>query len=637
MFRAVARGNLRRRTFIKYGAASGAVAGAVLARPGLALGQAPALFGHGVASGDPMPDRVIIWTRVTPVPEATAGSGLGPPTEVDWEVARDQSFTQIVAHGQAVSAAASDHTIKLDVTGLPADTELWYRFHASGQTSEAGRTRTAPEPGASVDSLRVGVVSCSNYPAGYFSAYRHLADRDDLDLVLHLGDYLYESGRSNEDLGRVVDPAVEITVLEHYRRRHGLYKTDPDLQRLHARCPWVTTIDDHEVTNDSWADGAQNHQSDEGDYRERRAASFQAYFEWMPIRPTGGAAEPHRIYRRLGWGDLVDIVMLDERTYRSRQIEGLSGSLFVTDPAVADADRTMLGAEQRAWLQDQLDQSSTAWRVVGNSVMFAPLVFADLPDIDAVTPALRDALAEAGLASPIVLNGDQWDGYQAEQAEVSRMFAAAGGVVLLTGDIHSSWGAEIPDDPGAYLRVVGGDTNAVEFVTPAVTSSSLVSTIEGLGLPAPEVIAQGVPVLVDALAPWFKYFDGERQGFGVFEITAERAQYDWYHLSDREDPEATASVAASWASPAGSNKLVAAAPLGPRPGRVSAAPEVVEAAEVSSAPGPEPSSPVRATLPSTGGDASLAAGVGAATAAVAALAAARRAPRDTPDRSSPTP
>src|SRR3546814_826063 len=437
-------------------------------------------------------------------------------------------------------------------------------------SSPVGRTRTAPASRAAVDRLRMGVVSCSNYEDGHFSAYRHLAERDDLDLIVHLGDYLYEGGLgAGRDIGRGHDPSHEIVTLEDYRRRHALHKTDPDLLTLHQRYPFVTTIDDHEVTNNTWTGGAGNHQANEGDYSARRAASMQAYFEWMPIRPAGSVEDPHRIHRTLSFGSLADLVMLDERTHRSRQVEGPFGDILVSDPAVGDPGRTMLGTDQRAWLDDELDRSHTTWRVIGSSVMFAPLVLADLPDVPGLTPVLQDALAGAGLTLPLVINADQWDGYRSEQEMVRDRFGEAGGVVILTGDIHSSWAAEIPADPGTYLPAVGGPTVAVEFVTPAVTSDSFSSIISGVGIPGGEALGGLLPVLVETAAPWFKYLDAERQGFGVFEVTPEAAQYDWFYVSDRRDPKATAIAGPSWRSPSGTNRLEAAAPLGPRPDRKS--------------------------------------------------------------------
>jgi alkaline phosphatase D len=560
-----------RRTFLRLGLGSLAAAAAqpVLVRRAADALPAPGPFGHGVAAGDPLADRAIIWTRVTPSDDAVPGSGLGGATEVTWEVATDPGFATIAARGLLTTAAATDHTVKVDVPGLQPLTDHWYRFGALGATSPVGRFRTLPGPGADVASVRVGVVSCSNYEGGYFSAYRHVAARDDLDLVLHLGDYLYEYGEGaygpGASFGRSHDPVHEMVTLEDYRRRHALYKTDPDLAALHQRYAMVTTIDDHEVTDNSWSGGAVNHQDGEGDYALRRAAAMQAYFEWMPIRATGsGDGEPTRIYRGASFGALADLFVLDERTYRSRQVQGVRQDMVVTSPEVGDPDRTLLGGEQRAWLESGLDASTAQWKVLANPVMFAPLVLADLLDEPTVGPVVATVLDGLGVSPPVVLNGDQWDGYRAEQASLRDRFGDVGGVVILTGDIHSSWAAEIPADPGAYLPVVGGDSTAVEFVTPGTTSDSFSAAIASLGVPGAEQLSTQLPLLVTTVGPWFKYLDPDRHGYGVFEVTPDAAQYDWYFISDRTDPRATVSDGPSWRTPAGTNKLEPADRLGPR-------------------------------------------------------------------------
>jgi len=562
---------VERRRFLQLGlgTVSLAATGRVLSPVRVGAAQPlPGPFGHGVASGDPLPGGALIWTRVTPDPAATPGSGLGDPTAVAWEVASDPDFDDVAASGEVLTSADSDHTVKVDVDGLEPGTEHRYRFRALGATSPVGRFRTAPASGDEA-SLRIGVVSCSNWEGGWFSAYRHLAARDDLDLVVHLGDYLYEYGAGGygpgATFGRLHDPDVEMVTLEHYRRRHAQYKTDPDLRALHQRHAMVATIDDHEVTDNAWSGGAVNHDAGEGDFAARRAAAMQAYFEWMPIRRTGGEAEPGRVWRRLGLGGLADLFVLDERTYRSAQVQGARGDLFVTDPAVADPARTMLGAEQLAFLEDGLAASTATWKLVANPVMFAPLVLTDPPDADPAAPLLEAAFGLLGVRPPVVVNADQWDGYQAEQRRLGQAFAAAGGVVVLTGDIHSSWAAEIPADPGRYLPGAGGPTVAVEFVTPAVTSDSFGAAIESAGFPGGGQAAALLPTVVTTAGPWFKYLDPDRHGFGVLDVTADAVQFDWFHISDRTDPQATASNSASWRSPAGSNKLerVAGPALGP--------------------------------------------------------------------------
>lgn len=616
---------MERRRFLQLGLGGMtlAVTGRVLAPPWASAEPLPGPFGHGVASGDPLPGGAVIWTRVTPDPTATPGSGLGAPTPVTWEVATDEAFAAIVASGDVVTSPASDHTVKVDVSGLDTSGDHWYRFRALGSTSIVGQFRTAPAPDSANTGLRIGVVSCSNWEGGYYSAYRHLAARDDLDLVVHLGDYVYEyeAGRygPGADFGRVHDPDVEMVTLEHYRRRHALYKTDPDLRALHQRYAFVTTIDDHEVTDNSWSAGAVNHDDSEGDYAARRAAAMQAYFEWMPIRATGGADEPTRIWRHLALGGLADLFVLDERTHRSEQVQGAYGDLFVTSPEVGAADRTMLGAEQLDFLTDGVAASQATWKLIANGVMFAPLVLADSPD--PAVPATDPIFDAVGTGAPVVINADQWDGYRAEQQRVGAAFGAAGGVVILTGDIHSSWAAEIPADPSTYVAGLGGETVAVEFVTPAVTSDSFSAAIASVGIPGAEQVASALPTIVSTAGPWFKYLDPDRHGFGVLDVTDAAVQYDWFHISDRTDPDATVSHSASWRTRKGTNKLERVAGPALQPSGPSAPSGPQGAPAPTTAPGPVGAVPTRqGQLARTGDDVTTTLAGAAAIAAAAGLA-----------------
>jgi alkaline phosphatase D len=609
-----------RRSFLRLGVGGAALLAAqpVLGRDPALAAPAPGAFGYGVASGDPMADRVILWTRVTPSPDATPGSGLGAPTPVAWEVAADEAFASIVASGSTTSVAASDHTVKVDAAGLAPATTYWYRFRALGEPSPVGRTRTAPAPGDDVDLLRIGLVSCSNWEGGWFSAYRHLAARDDLDVVFHLGDYVYEYGKGaygpGAAFGRIHDPEHEMVSLADYRRRHALYKTDDDLRALHLKYAMVSAVDDHEVTDNSWSDGAVNHQAAEGPYAARRERAMQAYAEWMPIR-LPDAGDITRTFRAGSLGRLADLFVLDERTYRSAQPVGASGgSTLVTSPEPADPARTMLGDAQRTWFEDGLAASTATWKLVINPVMFSPLVIADLPDLPEITELLLTVLAAPGLGLPLVLNGDQWDGYAAEQAALRGTFAGLDGVVLLTGDIHSSWASEVPADPGAYLPGVGGATVAIELVTPAVTSDGFDTEVAKAGVPGGAELAPYIPALVETATPWFKYCDVERHGYAVLEVTPQHVQWDCFHISDRTDRNATQVLAASFASAAGTNKLVASTPLGPRPAPPAVAPPTTV---------PPPTG--GREIPATGSAVPTGAALAAAGAALATATLARRA------------
>ncbi|MFJ8467019.1 alkaline phosphatase D family protein [Streptomyces swartbergensis] len=530
----------RRRTVVKAAAATAVLAGPLAATlPARAVDQAPA-FLHSVASGDPLPDGVLLWTRVTPVPEAIPGSGLGPDTEVSWIVAKDKAFTTVVAKGTTTATAASDHTVKADIRGLEPATDYWFRFSAGGTDSPAARTRTAPAADAAVTGLRFGVVSCANWEAGYFSSYRHLAARGDLDAWLHLGDYIYEYGTGEYGTrGTVVRPhapAHEIVALADYRVRHARYKTDPDLQALHAAAPVVAIWDDHELANDAWSGGAENHtEGAEGTWSARQAAAKQAYFEWMPVRPAIAGTT----YRRLRFGKLADLSLLDLRSFRSQQVK-------VGDGEVDDPDRTLTGRAQLDWLKAGLKASDTTWRLVGNSVMVSPFAIGSL-SADLLKPLAKLlGLPQEGLA----LNTDQWDGYTDDRREILAHLRANAirNTVFLTGDIHMAWANDVPVDAGTYPL---SPSAATEFVVTSVTSDNLDDLVK---VPQGTVSAVAAPV-IRAANRHVHWVDTDRHGYGVLDITAERAQMDYYVLSDRTQRDATATWARSYRTRNGTQKI----------------------------------------------------------------------------------
>ncbi|WP_139981471.1 alkaline phosphatase D family protein [Nocardioides litoris] len=524
---------VRRRTVLATGSAGAALttlATTVDATPADAAGAGARFFRHGVASGDPMPDRVVLWTRVTPTAAATPGSGTGPAARVRWEVSTRKDFRRVVRRGQVVTGAHRDHTVKLDVTGLKPATWYYYRFTYRGARSRVGRTRTAPAAKARPTNLRFGVVSCTNWQAGYFAAYRGLAARNDLHAVLHLGDYLYEYapgeygyGQSDRDIRRH-DPAREMVSLEDHRRRHAQYKTDPDLQALHAKYPWVITWDDHEVTNDQWRGGAENHQAAEGDYLRRRARAHRAYDEWMPVRMDGTArlGDGDRLFRRLTFGRLAEISMLDLRTYRTRQPSGPTAAREINDPAA-----TITGDAQMRWLKQSLSRPAPFWKVIGNPVMISPVTFAQLPS--AIVGAVNEV---TGLlpADGVPYNVDQWDGYTADRAEVLRHIKDhhVQNALFVTGDIHSGWAAEVPYDAGNYPL---GGTGAVEFVCTSVTSNNLKDIT---GTPA-HTTSTAVEQTILANNRHIKYLNFDDHGYSVLDLNAKRAQMDWFVIGDRAD------------------------------------------------------------------------------------------------------
>ncbi|MER6071122.1 alkaline phosphatase D family protein [Streptomyces sp. NPDC001817] len=530
----------RRRTVVKAAAATAVLAGPLAASlPARAAGQAPA-FLHGVASGDPLPDGILLWTRVTPTPEAAPGSGLGPDTEVSWVVARDKAFTNVVAKGTVTATAASDHTVKADVRGLAPATDYWFRFSAGGTDSPVARTRTAPAADANVASLRFGVVTCANWEAGYFAAYRHLAARSDLDAWLHLGDYVYEykSGEyaARGTVVRQHAPANEIITLADYRIRHGKYKTDPDLQALHLKAPVVAIWDDHEFADNAWSGGAVNHtEGAEGTWTARKAAAKQAYFEWMPVRP----AIEGTTYRRLRFGRLADLSLLDLRSFRSQQASAGSGS-------VDDPGRTITGRAQLDWLKAGLKSSDTKWRLVGNSVMIAPFVVGSLT-ADLLKPLAKMLdLPQDGIG----VNTDQWDGYTHDRRELLDHLRSngIGNTVFLTGDIHMSWANDVPVDAGTYPL---SPSAATEFVITSMTSDNLDDIVK---VPEGTVSAVAAP-LIEAANRHVHWVDTDRHGYGVLDITADRAQMDYYVLSDRTDANATSKWVRSYRTRSGTQKV----------------------------------------------------------------------------------
>ncbi|MFI1256721.1 alkaline phosphatase D family protein [Streptomyces netropsis] len=495
-------------------------------------------FLHGVASGDPLPDGVLLWTRVTPAPEAVPGSGLGPDVEVRWQVAEDAAFARVVAHGTATASAATDHTVKADVRGLRPATGYHFRFTAGGVTSPAARTRTAPAHGAATTGVRFGVVSCANWEAGHFSAYRHLAGRRDLDAVLHLGDYIYEYGTGTYPAAKYVvrphSPAHEIVSLADYRVRHGRYKTDPDLQALHQAHPTVAIWDDHEFANDAWSGGAENHTPGaEGDWAARMAAAKQAYFEWMPVRPSVEGTT----YRRLRFGKLADLHLMDLRSFRSQQVKG---------GGVDDPERTITGRAQLDWLKAGLASSDTTWRLVGNSVMISPVAFGALPAhlLEPLTKLL--GLPTGG----VPISTDQWDGYTDDRRELLAHLAdrAIRNTVFLTGDIHMAWANDVPRTAATYPI---SPSVATEFVVTSVTSDNL----DDLLHVPPHTVSLAAATAIKAANRHVKWLDMDSHGYGVLDITAEHAQMDYYVLSDKRDPKATSSWSRSYRTRTGTQRV----------------------------------------------------------------------------------
>nr|WSX52340.1 alkaline phosphatase D family protein [Streptomyces sp. NBC_00974] len=535
----------RRRTVVLAAAATAALAPmtaltAGTARAATAAATAAPAFLHGVASGDPLPDGILLWTRVTPADGAVPGSGLGPATAVDWEIAEDKAFSRIVARGSVTASAASDHTVKADVRGLRPQTAYWYRFTAGGAASPVGRTRTAPAAETTTAGVRFGVVSCANWESGYFSAYRHLAARSDLDAVLHLGDYIYEYKTGGFPEAKYVvrqhEPAHEILTLADYRTRHGKYKTDPDLQALHHAHPVIAIWDDHEIANDAWSGGAENHDpATEGEFAARAAAARRAYFEWMPVRTSTEGT----VYRRLRFGTLADLHLLDLRTFRSQQAAIGSG-------AVDDPERTLTGRAQLDWLKAGLAGSQATWKLVGTSVMISPVAFGSLPAHLLEPLAELLGLPKGGLA----VNVDQWDGYTDDRRELLDHLTDRGirNTVFLTGDIHMAWANDVPVTAATYpwSRSAG-----VEFVVTSVTSDNIDDLLH---VPA-DTASLVAEAAIKAANRHVKWLDMDAHGYGVLDVTAEHSQMDYYAVSDKRRQDATAAWQRSYRTLNGTQKV----------------------------------------------------------------------------------
>jgi alkaline phosphatase D len=520
----------------------------LMAAPLLPSQAAGALFRHGVASGDPLADRVMLWTRVTP----PAGNNA---VSVDWLIATDPALTQLVATGRVRTSANRDFTVKLDATGLAPGRSYYYRFGALGATSPVGRTRTLPS--GRTEHLRIAVASCSSHAHGLFNAYRRIAERSDLDLVLHLGDYLYEYGDGQYGDVRPTQPATEIITLTDYRTRHAQYKADADLQELHRQHPMVPIWDDHETANDSWRAGAQNHDpATEGLWAARRAAALKAYYEWMPVREPADLKQAQRSFRL---GDLAEITMLETRlSGRSKQLAAsipvpVLGSGFKATGRFLDPDRSLLGAAQETWLASTLQASPATWKLLGQGVMFAQL------------KALGKSNDEGG---GLFVNPDQWDGYPPCRDRVFDMVDAAGGnVIVLTGDIHSAWANDLARDPnnadvaaGGYDPASGAGSSAVEFVTSSITSP---------GLPDPDDVLAGI---VLSQNPHIKHVDLDRRGYLLLDLQPARVVGEFYVIDTVTAASKHESFVTAFEVQLGSNHLVPSAQTTPRANPPAAAP-----------------------------------------------------------------
>ncbi len=501
-------------------------------------------FEHGVASGDPLARKVILWTRVS--------SERGGIVPVKWEMALDAAFRRVVRAGIALTDGRKDHTVKVDVSGLKPDTVYHYRFAVGHTVSPTGRTRTLPV--GSVAKVKLAVFTCSNFPAGYFHAYREAAKLEGIHAAVHLGDYIYEYGRDGyastdaAALGREVLPAGELLTLDDYRQRYAQYHTDADLQAVHAAMPFINVWDDHEIANDTWKDGAENHDSaSEGEFTVRRAAALQAFHEWLPIR-TPDPRRPQQINRSFAFGNLLALHMLDTRVIaRDRQMEyanyfGSDGSFdsvrFAAD--LADTDRQLLGAEQLLWLQDQLAGSGATWQMLGQQVLMgrmnipAPLVlgqisfsaYSALVYKAQTAPATLTPQEQFILAQPAIpYNLDAWDGYAMARETVLAMARGLNkNLVVLAGDTHNAWASDLEDYQG---NAVG-----VEYAVASVSSPGLEEYFPSEN---PLAVAAGLEAIIGPL----KYANTGDRGYMVVTATPGECRCDWRYVSTVKAEEYT--------------------------------------------------------------------------------------------------
>lgn len=474
------------------------------------------VFAHGVASGDPLTDRVILWTRVS----CDADS-----VPVSWTVALDPELTEVIAAGGATAEGEHDHTVKVDVTGLEPGAVYHYGFSVDGERSPVGRTRTL---GADPQRVRFATCSCAKHNAGFFNAYARIAERDDLDFLLHLGDYIYEASNipakgqtPGADIGRPFDPLGECRTLAEYRTRYAQYHRDPDVQALHRRLPMIATLDDHELADGAWARGSDAHDPDQhGPWSDRRDAAFRARWEWLPARPPD-PSDPTRVFRRIPVGDLADVFLLDIRSRRDRP---------ALEPEMSKPGRTMLGIEQRDWLLGELQDSSAIWRFVGTpSIMHRS--WCEAPGELLQTAMLKLKLIDEDGQGP---DEDQWDGYPAERDLLLERFGTLDDVVVLSADIHVSVASRLARS---------GSPVAVEITAPSLTSQNLDEKLKVES--RSERILAAEQAFVEAVddVDWCE-FSGH--GYVVCDVDRDRVRAEWWIVDGVLEPTPGESMAAAY-------------------------------------------------------------------------------------------
>ena len=514
----------------------------------VAKNNGPIQFLHGVACGDPLTDSLILWTKVTPAQHPDS-------VQLLLEVSETADFSAVKHQQLCLARKEADYCCKVDLTGLVPGRSYYYRFSDSATVSATGHGKTLPT--GSVSQVRFAVLSCSNYPAGYFHVYQQVAQQQ-LDAVLHLGDYIYEyeqGGYATErsvELGRALaaDNQAEMVSLTDYRKRYALYRSDKDLQQAHASHSFICVWDDHEITNDAWTDGAENHQPNEGDYQLRKLNALQAYYEWMPIRPLV-SGQQQSLCRSFAFGDLVDLHMLDTRIegrnlqleykdYTDEKTGAFDTQRFVGD--LTNPKRTLLGQKQQQWLQTQLMRSKAQYQVLGQQVLMAKMMFPsellsafskpgpELVDKIAELSALKHRVAQGDnslsaqdkqrIESVVAYNLDAWDGYPYERELVYKTAQQQNKqLVVLAGDTHNAWASTLHDQQGNKV--------GIELATPSVSSPGIETYLK-LNTAQVEHLADVLPKLINEL----EYCNLHQRGYLLVAFSKEQMDAQWFFVDD---------------------------------------------------------------------------------------------------------
>lgn len=501
------------------------------------------LFPLGVASGDPSPSGFVIWTRVAPYP--LQGGGLGRRViTVSWTVSSDPFFHNIVQTGSVLATPADGHAVKVVVAGLQGNRHYWYRFSALGETTRVGRTKTFPGLGQAANRMRFALTSCQHFESGFYAAWRDICEQDDIDFVFQVGDYIYEGGPTSDPIAPDrVHNSGEIHSVADYRNRYALYKLDDNLREAHAKYPFIVTWDDHEVDNNYAGLIAEDDQAMD-ELRQRRANAYKVYYETMPLRseqaPDGADMT---LYRKLSYGDLADILVLDTRQFRTDQ--PCSDGFGSTDPLAAplgaatgqqllcgadltSPSATLTGAAQEAWLFDNLMASRAQWNVIAQQVMMMQW---DLGSLGAI--AFQRPLEN-------LYNVDAWDGYPVQRDRILRFLAdeRPSNPLVLTGDIHSSWVANLLAD----FSAPGSDAVAAEFVCTSISS------------PFGDDYAQLVSTTLPA-NPHIRWFDGFQRGYTLMEVSGARCVGENRGVDNALDPDSGVSALSAFTVQDGFNAV----------------------------------------------------------------------------------